>query len=68
MFLDIIQPKDIFMTETHPIPSEEVVDGVEKLSKNQPNNVFLIIVGLLILAIIVIIISKIVLKKELKNA
>ena len=70
MFLDIVAPKDLtFPSEPFPFPTEETSKGADTVSSFMANNsTTLIIAGLLILAIAVIIVTKKVLKKELRNA
>ena len=68
MFLDIVSPGNIFSTETFPLPTEEVADEVEKASSFASSQTTMMIVGLLVLAIAVVIFSKILMKKELRNA
>lgn len=69
MFLDIIPPKEItFPTETLDIPTNETIENISKSSFLENNGVTLVIAGLLILAVVIIILTKTILKKELQNA
>ena len=71
-FLDIITPNPTrdfpIPPETKQIPIEKIVDTSSKASFFEQYQTTLIVAALLILAIAVVIITKAVLKKELKNA
>ena len=62
-FLDIIEPG-----QTREFPIEKIVDTSSKASFFEQYQTTLIVAALLILAIAVVIITKAILRKELKNA